>query len=111
MAEGKEGKEVVYSAQTRIDFYKIRIYLAEKVSPTFAKGFVDEVKNKIETSIKHNPLIYSECPELATKKKTYRNCPFLGYRIIYKVTPARIYIISIVHGARGRAYIRKLKRN
>ena len=50
--------------------------------------------------IENNPLAFRECEGIPTVNKIYRKAICLSWIIIYKIKPAEIVILGIIHGHR-----------
>lgn len=60
--------------------------------------------------IEKNPLAFRECEEIPTKNKIYRKTVCLSWLIIYKIKPAEIVILGIIHGHRRSSRIRSFRK-
>jgi plasmid stabilization system protein ParE len=69
----------------------------------------DEIVKTIDR-IENNPLAFRECEEIPTKNKIYRKAVCLSWLIIYKIKPAEIVILGIIHGHRKLSRIRNLRK-
>jgi plasmid stabilization system protein ParE len=69
----------------------------------------DEIVNTIDR-IEKSPLAFRECEEIPTKNKIYRKAVCLSWLIIYKIKPAEIVILGIIHGHRRSSRIRNLRK-
>ncbi|CAN5365676.1 hypothetical protein BH20BAC1_BH20BAC1_00570 [soil metagenome] len=67
------------------------------------------IENAI-TRIAKNPFAYKECAQLQTKTKIYRQASCLSWLIIYKITKSEILILSVIHGARNPAKLKRLRK-
>lgn len=65
--------------------------------------------NKTMTKIIDNPLIYSECENLPTKTKIYREATYKTWLIIFKLKNNHITILGVLSGKRKTSSFRKLK--
>jgi plasmid stabilization system protein ParE len=54
--------------------------------------------------------IYPECRHLATKSRMYRDIILDAHLIIYRITPVRIEVLDIVHGASSIGKIRRVRK-
>jgi plasmid stabilization system protein ParE len=59
--------------------------------------------------IENNPLAFRECEEIPTANKIYRKASCLSWLIIYKIKPAEIVVLGIIHGHRRPSRIRRLR--
>ena len=60
--------------------------------------------------IENNPLAFRECEEIPTANKIYRKAICLSWIIIYKIKPAEIVILGIIHGHRRPSIIKLLRK-
>ncbi len=60
--------------------------------------------------IENNPLAFRECEEIRTANKIYRKASCLSWLIIYKIKPAEIVILGIIHGHRRPSRIKSLRK-
>ena len=65
---------------------------------------------KVIDNIEKNPYAFRECEEIPTKDKIYRKAVCLSWLIIYKIKPARIIILGIIHSHRKPTRIKALRR-
>ena len=65
--------------------------------------------NKTMSKIIENPLIYSECENLPTKYKIYREASYKTWLIIFKVKKYHITILGVLSGKRKSSSFKKLK--
>ena len=69
----------------------------------------DEIFKTIDR-IEKNPFAFRECEEIPTKIKIYRKAICLSWLIIYKIKPAEIVILGIIHGHRRPSRIKVLRK-
>ena len=72
-----------------------------------------KVSEKIFSTIENiaaNPFAYKECEQILTKTKIYRRAMCLSWLIIYKITNTEILILGVIHGARSRSKVSKLRK-
>ena len=77
--------------------------------PLTAIRIGDEIFKTIDR-IEMNPLAFRECEEIPTKNKIYRKAVCLSWLIIYKIKPAEIVILGIIHGHRRPSRIGRLRK-
>lgn len=65
--------------------------------------------NKTMFKIIQNPLIYSECENLPTKTKTYREATYKTWLIIFKLKNSHIKILGVLSGKRKTSSFRKIR--
>lgn len=109
-SSAKEFK-VVFSqtALSNIDEITGYIALIQKAPETAIK-IGDAIFETIER-IQHHPHAFRECEELSTKSRMYRRALCKSWLIIFKVQPALITILGIIHTSRKPAGIRKLRKS
>lgn len=56
-----------------------------------------------------NPTIYSECENIPSKSKKYREAVFKTWRIIFKMDSNTVNILGVLSGKRKPSNFRKLK--
>jgi plasmid stabilization system protein ParE len=69
----------------------------------------DEIFKTINR-IENNPFVFRECEEIPTKNKIYRKAVCLSWLIIYKIKPAEIVILGIIHGHRRPSRLKSFNR-
>jgi plasmid stabilization system protein ParE len=87
---------VIWSPRALADLEGICEYIARD-SERYAKFFAQRAVALIE-SIPAHPLLGSVVPEYG--QADLRERRLQSYRIVYRLTPERIEIVAIVHGAR-----------
>lgn len=80
-----------------------------RLEPLNAIRVGDEIFKTID-HIEKNPLAFRECEEIPTKNKIYRKAVCLSWLIIYKIKPAEIVILGIIHGHRRPSRIRSFRK-
>ena len=65
---------------------------------------------KIIDRIEKSPFAFRECEEIPTINKIYRKAVCLSWLIIYKIKPAEIVILGIIHGHRRPTRIKSLRK-
>ena len=80
-----------------------------KHQPLNAIRVGDKILKTIER-IEKNPFAFHECAEIPTKNKIYRKAVCLSWLIIYKIKPAEIVILGIIHGSRRPTKIKSLRK-
>jgi len=86
-------------------------YGIETFAYTAATVFIEELITLIE-ELSENYHLHPECSYIVTKSKRYRNIIHGGYYIIYRITPARVEVLNILHNSRSISNIkasRKIK--
>ena len=56
-----------------------------------------------------NPTIYSECENIPTKSKIYREAVYKTWQIVFKLKGNKITILGVINGKRKPAFFRKNK--
>lgn len=85
------------------------IQLIRNDKPVAAEKFREKIIAVID-KIPDSPFIHPECRELLTNSHKYRNAIISPYRIIYKITPASIDILSIFHSSRNPGVLKQMRR-
>lgn len=67
--------------------------------------------NKAMKKIVHNPTSYSECENLPTKSKIYREARFKSWLIIFKIQNFEVTILGVLNGRQKLSTFKKLKNN
>ena len=83
------------------DLENIRDYIA-KDSEYYAARFIARIIEAAE-SLQNLPRIGRTVPE--AEDETIRELIFQNYRIIYRVEPARVLILTVIHGGRDLSRI------
>lgn len=90
---------IEWSARARTDLRELRAYIAQD-SPHYARQFVEKIFKSVETLAQH-PQIGRKVPE--ADREDIRELIFQNYRIIYRIAPEHIYIVTVLHGSRDLA--------
>jgi plasmid stabilization system protein ParE len=88
---------IEWSARARADIRDLRAYIA-KDSPHYARRFIEKIFRAAET-LTANPQIGRKVPE--ADRNDIRELVFRNYRIIYRPTAEKIYIVTVLHGSRN----------
>ncbi len=92
------------------DLDNITGYIAYiKHQPLNAIRVGDEIIKTIDR-IEKNPSAFRECEEMPTINKLYRKAVCLSWLIIYKIKPAEIVILGIIHAHRRKSRIKNLRK-
>lgn len=108
--EAKDSKQYTLSITNNYfhNLQEIIDYIAfEKHQPLNAVKIGDGI-NKTMTKIIENPLIYSECENLPTKSKIYREANYKTWLIVFKVKNYTITILGVLSGKRKTSSFKKL---
>ena len=78
-------------------------------------GYLQAIRyrQKIDNAIESLPTHYTSyppCRHIPTKSHMYRNIILDAHLIIYRITPERIEVLDIVHGASGVTKIRNVRK-
>jgi len=65
--------------------------------------------NKTMNKIIENPLIYSECENLPTKSKIYREATYTTWLIVFKIKNYHITILGVLSGKRKSSSFKKIR--
>ena len=87
-----------------IDYIKI-----EKQQPINAVK-VGEGIIKTMNKIIDNPLIYTECENIPTKNKTYREACYKSWLIIFKIENSQIIILGVLNRKQKPSIFKKITR-
>lgn len=90
---------VEWSARARADMRELRAYIAQD-SPHYARRFTEKIFKAVEALTDH-PQIGRKVPE--ADREDIRELIFQNYRIIYRIKPERLYIVTVLHGSRDLA--------
>ncbi len=98
------------SNRTRLTELRYTGYIAYiRHEPLNAIKAGDEILKTIGR-IEKNPFAFRECEEIPTINKIYRKAVCLSWLIIYKIKPAEIVILGIIHGHRRASRIKCLRK-
>ena len=87
---------VEWSARARTDLKELHAYIAQD-SPYYARRFVERIFQSVETLTDH-PQIGRKVPE--ADREDIRELLFQNYRVIYRIKPEYVYIVTVIHGSR-----------
>jgi addiction module RelE/StbE family toxin len=79
-----------------VDLAQLRDYIA-KDSPHYARRFTERIVAAVERLVEH-PRSGRRVPE--AQRPDVRELIFRGYRIIYRLIPDGVQVLTIVHGRR-----------
>ena len=100
---------VKWSCLAKDRLIEVYDYIESKSSANIAEkvtlGLVD-----VAEMAGQNPYLFSECRELPSRTKQYRNIVSQNYRIIYKIKSDFILILDIFHSKRNPKVLKKLRR-
>ncbi len=82
-----------------IAFIRQQPLTAIKIGDAFFEAF---------NNIAGNPFAFRECEELSTKTKMYRRAACHSWSIVFKIMPAEIIILGIIHHSRKPGAYRTL---
>ena len=60
--------------------------------------------------IKNNPFVYSECENIPTKTKIYREARYKTWLIIFKVKSAELIILGVLNSKQKPSSFKKITR-
>lgn len=100
---------VKWSSVAKNRLLEVYVYIESKTSAQVAEKVSLELADAAE-SIGQNPYLYSECRELPTKTKSYRNYIKWNYRIIFKILRDFVLILDIFHCKRNPKELTRLRR-
>ena len=90
---------VEWSARARTDLRELHRYIAQD-SLHYARRFVERIFKAVDTLAEH-PQIGRKVPE--ADRDDIRELIFQNYRIIYRIEPRLVYIVTVLHGSRDLA--------
>lgn len=90
------GLEIEWSPEAREDLESIAAYIARD-SEFYARSVVKEVF-AISRSIPDHPLMGRVVPEIGDDR--IRERFIYSYRLVYRIEPARILVVAVIHGKR-----------
>lgn len=93
--------EVIWSSQAQKDLDEIADYIALK-NPGAALKLIEEIEKKVERLGSH-PESGRKVPELSKDLHIYREIIVKNYRIIYRYSGEKVYILTVRHGRRHLA--------
>ncbi len=104
-----EVRPVVVSDLTIQSLEDIYIYGVDTFSFSSATVFIEELftfTDHLSFEYLHHPI----CRFIPTNTGIYRNVHHGKYLIIYRVTPARIEVLNIIHSSRSPSKIRAVRK-
>ncbi|MWB96614.1 hypothetical protein GON26_19805 [Flavobacterium sp. GA093] len=108
-AENSEQYKIIVSENYCLNLEEIVDYIAfEKHQPLNAIKIGNGI-NRTMNKIIHNPLIYSECENIPTKTKIYREANYKTWLIIFKIKGYQITILGVLSGKRKTSSFKKLR--
>jgi toxin ParE1/3/4 len=96
----KNSKKIVHSAVFKEDRQNVYEYGAEIFGFVLADLFLDRLHTIID-ELEYQYNLHPECKHLPTKGKIYRNIIFGKYIVIYRITPLRIEVLTLLHTSRS----------
>lgn len=112
----REGKRFTESYKLIIkSFYfesleKIVNYIAEENKEPLSAIKVARGINKSMEKIIENPTSYSECENLPTKSKLYREARYKSWLIIFKLNKSEVIILGVLNGKQKPKTFRNLRK-
>ena len=107
--EDKETYSLIVNDKYFIDLKKILDYIAiiqkQPLNAIKISVGINATMNKIIL----NPTIYSECENIPTKSKIYREAVYKTWQIVFKLKGNKITILGVINGKRKPAFFRKNK--
>jgi len=94
-------------------FYESFGQIYDYGSETFGNIQAERYGQKIRAALETLPVRYTyypPCRHLPTRNHKYRNIILDAHLIIYRITPARIEVLDIVHGAMSVSRIQSVRR-
>jgi len=109
MEEGIPRKPVEVSDEFKIHRTHIFDYSIDTFGNIQAERYFQKIEKALCT-LYDQYLVYPECRHIPTKSHRYRNIILDSHLIIYRITPERIEVLDIVHGASSIGKIRRVRR-
>jgi toxin ParE1/3/4 len=91
--------KIVWTEPAVADLHELHAYIARD-SESYASRFVEKIISSVTILIDH-PRLGRVVPE--ADQENIRELLYYNYRIIYRVAPDRIELLSVIHGARNLA--------
>ena len=94
------------------DFKESRKHIYDYSVDTFGENQAVRYIQKIRAALDTLPdryTYYPPCRHIPTRSHKYRNIILGSHLIIYRITPARIEVLNIVHGAMSVSRIRTVR--
>ncbi len=104
-----EGWQIEISEFVENDLREECEYFEQHHSEKYAQQFWKEFYKQVDT-ILPNPLKYSECRFLPTKKKGYRNIIWGNYLIIYRIKSKVVQVLTLFHTKQHPNKIKQTRR-
>lgn len=96
----KNKKKVVLSTVFEENLQDVYDYGAEAFGEFLADIFIERLQS-ITDELEYQYNLHPECKHLPTKGKIYRNIIFGKYIVIYRITPLRVEVLSLLHTSRS----------
>jgi toxin ParE1/3/4 len=96
----KSPKKVIQTETFKLNRRDIYEYGAEAFGEFLADWFFERLKN-ILLELKYQYDLYPECKHLPTKGKIYRNIIYGKYLVIYRISPDKVEVLTMLHTSRS----------
>jgi toxin ParE1/3/4 len=90
--------EVIWTPQAEMDLEEIADYIAVENSQAALK-LIEEIEKKVNR-LKDHPESGRKVPELSGALHLYREVIVRNYRVIYRYSGEKVYILTVRHGRR-----------
>ncbi len=96
----KKFKQVITSSIFKENRRMVYKYGIEIFGNIIADIFMERLERIID-ELEYQYDLHPECKHLSTKSKIYRNIIFGKYIIIYRITPKKVEILTLLHTSRS----------
>lgn len=96
----KRIKKIVYSIVYYEESENVYSYGVETFGDILSDLFFARLQSIID-ELEYQYNLHPECKQLPTKGKIYRNIIFGKYIVIYRITPLKIEVLTLLHTSRS----------
>lgn len=96
----KRIKKIIYSSVYYEESERVYLYGVEIFGDVLSDLFFARLQSIID-ELEYQYNLHPECKHLPTKGKIYRNIIFGKYIVIYRITPERIEVLTLLHTSRS----------
>ncbi len=101
----KRIKKIIYSTVYYKDSENVYLYGVDSFGEILSDLFFKRLQSIID-ELPYQYDLHPECKHLPTKGKIYRNIIFGKYLVIYRITPDKVEILTLLHTSRSVAKIK-----
>lgn len=101
----KRIKKIVYSTVYYKESESVYSYGVETFGDVLSDLFFARLQTIVD-ELEHEYNLHPECKHLTTKGKIYRNIIFGKYLVIYRITPEKVEVLTLLHTSRSVAKIK-----